>query len=45
MAIRYLGPDAGARYAKANAGTEGNGALYRLRPEHWYTADYGKDTN
>jgi nitroimidazol reductase NimA-like FMN-containing flavoprotein (pyridoxamine 5'-phosphate oxidase superfamily) len=44
MATRYLGPEIGTRYAEANAGTEGNSALYRLRPERWYTADYGKET-
>ena len=41
MATRYLGPKLGAQYAEASA-TTGGSALYRLRPERWYSVDYSK---
>ncbi len=43
MATRYLGAEHGAQYAEASANTEGNSTIYRLRPERWYTVDYGKN--
>lgn len=41
VASRYLGPELGARYADATAGTY-EAVTVRLRPEHWTTVDYGK---
>lgn len=41
VAIRYLGPEAGAHYAESTSGTYAAVAA-RLRPEHWTTVDYGK---
>ena len=42
MAYRYLGPEFGDMYLAANANREGSSKFYRLTPERWYTADYGK---
>jgi len=42
MAHRYLGQRNGDAYLAANAENEGSSRIYRLRPEHWYTVDYGK---
>ncbi|MEZ4494590.1 MAG: pyridoxamine 5'-phosphate oxidase family protein [Dehalococcoidia bacterium] len=39
MAIRYLGPEMGARYA---AGGDGESLWVTLTPERWLTTDYGK---
>lgn len=40
MAIRYLGPEVGARYAASSS--EGDDAVtVRLTPERWLTVDYG----
>lgn len=40
FANRYLGPELGERYLRC---TTGEGLiLVRMRPEHWYTADFGK---
>jgi PPOX class probable F420-dependent enzyme len=40
MAIRYLGEEGGRGYAAANPG--GDNTRVRLRPERWFTVDYGK---
>ncbi|MCO6010917.1 pyridoxamine 5'-phosphate oxidase family protein [Actinoallomurus purpureus] len=40
LAHRYLGPDLGDRYLGSTTG-EGL-ALFRVRPEHWSSADFGK---
>jgi len=44
IALRYLGSEMGEMYLKATAGDrERDGmVLVRLRPERWYTVDYGK---
>jgi PPOX class probable F420-dependent enzyme len=42
VAGRYLGDDAGARYAEEVGGTY-DAVTVRLRPERWTTVDYGKD--
>ena len=41
LAIRYLGPDVGTRYASANP-TNAGSVVARLTPEHWRSVDYGK---
>jgi hypothetical protein len=41
MAIRYLGPELGARYA---AGDSGGSLWITLTPERWLTTDYAKRT-
>lgn len=41
MAVRYLGPDLGAWYAKQEPRTEDSVTVV-LRPEHWRTYDFGK---
>ncbi len=40
MAIRYLGEEMGRGYAAANPG--GDNTRVRLRPQRWFTVDYGK---
>jgi len=40
MATRYLGPELGASYARSSS-SEGR-VVALLRPEHWFTCDYGK---
>ena len=41
LAIRYLGPEIGAGYAKKNPPSS-DSVVVRLRPEQWLTVDYGK---
>ena len=38
MAIRYLGDEGGRAYA---ANSEGGSTVYSMRPERWYSFDYG----
>jgi PPOX class probable F420-dependent enzyme len=40
MAIRYLGEELGRAYAANSTGPDD--IRLRLRPERWYTVDYGK---
>jgi PPOX class probable F420-dependent enzyme len=40
MAIRYLGEELGRDYASASVGPDD--ILLRLRPERWFSVDYGK---
>ena len=40
LAIRYLGPDLGKRYAESMRG--GKSVTVRMRPERWLTTDYSK---
>jgi PPOX class probable F420-dependent enzyme len=40
LAHRYLGPELGDRYLRSTS-DEGL-ALFRVRPEHWCSADFGK---
>lgn len=44
MAIRYYGPEQGERYYADVISSDHwkNDILIRLRPERWYTADFGK---
>ena len=44
MAVRYRGTEAGAAYAEGMraAHVPGNSIKVRMRPERWFTADYGK---
>lgn len=41
LAVRYLGPELGTRYAAANPPGDGT-AVVRITPERWLTVDYGK---
>lgn len=41
LATRYLGPEIGAWYAEQNPPTD-DSVTVRLRPERWFTCDYGK---
>lgn len=41
MATRYLGPEMGAGYVAESPQTE-DSAVVQLRPEQWFTCDYGK---
>jgi len=38
MAIRYLGEEGGRAYAADSAGVS---VVYSMRPERWYSVDYG----
>ncbi len=40
MAVRYLGEQMGAEYARTSAGEDS--IVVRLRPERWLAVDYGK---
>lgn len=42
MAERYLSPEDADRYLAATEDVAGTMVLVRVRPEHWYTRDYGK---
>lgn len=46
IALRYLGPEMGEMYLEATrSDREGEGmVLVRIRPQRWYTVDYGKQT-
>lgn len=41
MATRYLGAELGAGYVAESPQTD-DSAIVRLRPEQWFTCDYGK---
>lgn len=41
LAVRYLGPELGARYAEQNPPND-ESVTIRIRPERWHTVDYGK---
>jgi PPOX class probable F420-dependent enzyme len=43
LARRYLGPEDGDAYIAANP--SGTQAVFRMTPEHWLTADFGKVYN
>lgn len=38
MAVRYLGDEGGDSYA---AGSDGGGVIVAIRPEQWFSYDYG----
>jgi PPOX class probable F420-dependent enzyme len=40
MAVRYLGEDMGRAYAASSAGSDD--IRLRLRPQRWFSVDYGK---
>jgi len=40
LARRYLGDEMGDRYIAD--GNDGSSIVVAMRPEHWYSADYGK---
>jgi nitroimidazol reductase NimA-like FMN-containing flavoprotein (pyridoxamine 5'-phosphate oxidase superfamily) len=40
MAVRYLGAELGAEYAKDSASADD--LVVRVRPERWFAVDYGK---
>jgi PPOX class probable F420-dependent enzyme len=42
LARRYLGPELGAQYVAATAGSAEEQVLVRIRPERWLTVDYRK---
>jgi PPOX class probable F420-dependent enzyme len=42
MARRYLGTEGGDQYVATNPDAAGTNILLRLSPEHWLTADFGK---
>jgi len=42
MARRYLGEEGGDDYVASVAGGDADDAVIRMRPEHWVSADYGK---
>jgi PPOX class probable F420-dependent enzyme len=42
MAIRYLGEEMGRAYSASSAGADD--IRLRLRPERWFSVDYGKPT-
>jgi hypothetical protein len=42
MARRYLGPDGGDRYVADNPDPDGESVVIRMTPQHWLSADYGK---
>ncbi len=42
MARRYLGTAGGDRYVAGNPDPSGEGAMFRMTPQHWLSVDYGK---
>jgi PPOX class probable F420-dependent enzyme len=42
MARRYLGVPGGDNYVASNPDPSGENMMVRMRPEHWLSADYGK---
>jgi nitroimidazol reductase NimA-like FMN-containing flavoprotein (pyridoxamine 5'-phosphate oxidase superfamily) len=42
MARRYLGATGGDHYVASNPDPAGENVMFRMRPEHWLTVDYGK---
>jgi PPOX class probable F420-dependent enzyme len=44
IAHRYLGREIGEMYLAATAEENARAVLVRVRPERWYTVDYGKMT-
>ncbi len=41
LAVRYLGPEAGAEFAAQNLGPDS--IVIRMRPERWLSTDYSKE--
>jgi PPOX class probable F420-dependent enzyme len=42
MARRYLGTEGGDRYVADNPDPGGEMAMFRMRPGHWVSADFGR---
>jgi nitroimidazol reductase NimA-like FMN-containing flavoprotein (pyridoxamine 5'-phosphate oxidase superfamily) len=42
MARRYLGGEGGDQYVASNPDPAGENMMFRMRPEHWLSVDYGK---
>jgi PPOX class probable F420-dependent enzyme len=42
MARRYLGAEGGDRYVASNPDPSDENVMFRMRPEHWLSVDYGK---
>jgi nitroimidazol reductase NimA-like FMN-containing flavoprotein (pyridoxamine 5'-phosphate oxidase superfamily) len=42
MARRYLGAKGGDQYVASNPDPAGENMMFRMRPEHWLSVDYGK---
>jgi PPOX class probable F420-dependent enzyme len=43
LARRYLGPQGGDQYVAENPDPDGELTLFRIQPQRWLSADYGKD--
>jgi nitroimidazol reductase NimA-like FMN-containing flavoprotein (pyridoxamine 5'-phosphate oxidase superfamily) len=44
MARRYLGANGGDQYVASNPDPAGENIMIRMRPEHWLSVDYGKQS-
>jgi hypothetical protein len=44
MARRYLGAKGGDHYVASNPDPAGENMMIRMRPEHWLSVDYGKQS-
>jgi PPOX class probable F420-dependent enzyme len=44
MARRYLGAKGGDQYVASNPDPAGENIVIRMRPEHWLSVDYGKQS-
>jgi hypothetical protein len=44
MARRYLGAEGGDQYVASNPDPAGENMMIRMRPEHWLSVDYGKQS-
>jgi len=44
MARRYLGTEGGDQYVASNPDPAGENIMIRMRPEHWLSVDYGKQS-
>jgi nitroimidazol reductase NimA-like FMN-containing flavoprotein (pyridoxamine 5'-phosphate oxidase superfamily) len=42
LAHRYLGPEGGDLYVASTSEQAADSVAFRMSPEHWRTADYGK---
>ena len=44
LAIRYMGPEAGARYvaARSDGPADAGDILVKIRPERWLSEDYSR---
>jgi len=42
MARRYLGSEGGDQYVASNPDPDREGVMFRMRPEHWVSGDFGR---